>query len=233
MQCVVLAGGLGTRMLPRTAQTPKVLLRVAGRPFIDHQIELLARKGVSEILYLVSHLADQVEDHLRGRSWSVPVGMHNEGSIPRGTGGALKSAEAKSKLKEEFFLTYGDSYLPTDWQAVWDKFQDTEDDVMMTVVKNDNRWDTSNCAISAAGKLLYGKGPLAPAGAQLIDYGLIAMKRTVVAKWSANEKFDLADRLHQLSVEGHVGFFMTSDRFYEVGSPQGLQDLEKYLVQTL
>ena len=225
MQCVVLAGGLATRMRPLTERVPKVLLEVAGRPFFHHQLKLMAEQGVTEVVLALGHLGEQVEQHLAASPPPVPVRVVREHE-PLGTGGALRHCFDAGVLDERFLLTWGDSFLPIDWHPVWRAFTG---EALMTVLENEGRWDTSNVVFENGSLALYDKSRTrAPAEAfRHIDYGLMALRRSVV-EGLPRGRADLAALFHTLSVEGRLQGFAVRHRFYEIGSPQGLADLEQH-----
>lgn len=235
MQCVILAGGLGTRMRPRTETVPKALLEVCGRPFVDHQLAWLAAHGVTDVVLSVGHLGEQIEAHVRdGSRYGVAVRYVNEGPTLLGTAGALRLAVERGALDDEFLLTYGDSYLPIDFGAVADAFRRSGKPALMTVFHNEGRWDTSNVVFDAesATVLLYDKSRTRrPASDyRYIDYGLSALRRSVVERDVPREgKYDLADVFRSLSERGELGGYLVNERFYEIGSPTGLRDLEALL----
>lgn len=235
MQCVVLAGGLGTRMYPVTQTLPKAMIRVASVPFVDHQLHWLARHGVTEVVLSVGHLSEQLEAHVAaGERFGLPVRYVHEGSSLRGTGGALRLAHDRGVLAEEFLVTYGDSYLPVDFGAIGAAFRASGKSALMTVFRNGGRWDTSNVIFdSARGVLtLYDKQRRSRPAREFeyIDYGLSAFRRDTIAREiPPDTKYDLAEVFHALSVRGELAGFEVSERFYEVGSPAGLADLEAHL----
>jgi NDP-sugar pyrophosphorylase family protein len=235
MQCVILAGGLGTRMRPRTETLPKSLLEVRGKPFVDHQLAWLAAHGVSEVLLSVGHLGEQLEAHVGdGSRYGVAVAYVNEGATLRGTAGALALAAERGALAEEFLLTYGDSYLPIDFGAVANAFQRSGKPALMTVFHNEGRWDTSNVVFDAATETiaLYDKSRTRrPASDyRYIDYGLSALRREVIEREvPRGTKYDLADVFRPLSERGELAGYLVRERFYEIGSPSGLADLEALL----
>jgi len=235
VQCVILAGGLGTRMRPRTETVPKALLEVAGRPFVEHQLEWLAVHGVDEAVLSVGYLGEMIERHVGdGTRFGLRVRYVNEGRELRGTAGALRLAFDEGVLAERFLLTYGDSYLPIDFGAVGRAFVDSGAPALMTVFHNEGRWDTSNVVFDeAAGRVvLYDKRrSLRPVEEfRYIDYGLSAFERGVVEREiPARERYDLADVFRELSLRGELAGFKVSERFYEIGSPSGLSDLEALL----
>jgi NDP-sugar pyrophosphorylase family protein len=234
-QCVILAGGLGTRMRPRTESIPKALLPVRGSPFVDHQLRWLASHGVERALLCIGHLGGQLRDHVGdGARFGLEVEYVDEGERLRGTAGALRLALDLEVLDEAFLLTYGDSYLPVDFGAVARAFERSGASALMTVFRNEERWDRSNAIVAGGRVVLYDKrrsDPQAAAQMDSIDYGLSAFRRSVIMERLApGAQGDLADLLRDLSVEGQLAAYEVTTRFYEVGSPEGLADLERFLV---
>lgn len=233
LQCVVLAGGLGTRMRPLTASVPKALIPVAGRPFVDWQLELLADRGVEEVLFSVGYRGEMLRGHVGdGRRWGLSVDWISEGHDLRGTAGALRLAYDLGALRSSFFVLYGDSYLPIDMAAVEQAWRLSRMPSLMTVLRNDGQWDASNAIYDGGRVVLYDKSRPARVRDSLrwIDYGLSVMTHGVVADLiPSGERTDLADILHKLSVTGQLAGYEVFDRFYEAGSPAGLLDLEAYL----
>jgi NDP-sugar pyrophosphorylase family protein len=233
LQCVVLAGGAGTRMRPLTEEMPKALVPVLGKPFADWQLELLAKQGIERVLYSVGYRGEMIRDHVGdGSRWGLEVIYVDEGHQLRGTGGALRLALDLGELEEAFFVLYGDSYLPVDLSAIERAWEQTPLPALMTVFRNDGLWDASNAIYSGGRVVLYDKDRPADRVADMhwIDYGLSVLTRdTVDERVAAGEVTDLAGLMRELSVEGKLAGFEVSERFYEAGSPEGLRDLEQYL----
>ncbi len=102
MQCVVLAGGLGTRMRPFTEVLPKALVPVAGRPFVEHQLRRLADEGVRDVILSIGYRGDVLRSHVGGGArWGLSVRYVDEGEDLRGTGGALRLALDEGVLADE------------------------------------------------------------------------------------------------------------------------------------
>lgn len=227
MQCVILAGGLGTRMRPFTDSCPKTLLPVRGRPFAYYQLQWLAAQGVHEVVYCIGHRGDLVR-----RYWALEappvrsVRWVDEGDQLRGTGGALRLACEQGALEESFLTIYGDSFLPVRFAPIWQAFQAADSPALMTVLRNQGRWQQSNAIYQDGRVILYHKAG-SPA-MQYIDYGLCAFRRGLFENITA-EVFDLAALLHELSMHGKLAGYEVAERFYEVGSREGLEDLEQYL----
>jgi NDP-sugar pyrophosphorylase family protein len=237
MQCVVLAGGLGTRMRPLTETVPKSLLPVAGVPFVDWQLRWLAAHGVTDVVLSVGQFGEMLEEHVGdGSRHGVPVRYVREGKELRGTGGALRLAFDEGALAEDFLVTYGDSYLRVDFGAVGRAFRESGKSALMTVFLNTSEWDTSNVVFDAENGLvaLYDKRrTLRPASEyRYIDYGLTAYRRDTIARLiPSGVRYDLADVLHALSLAGDLAGLEVFERYYEIGSPAGLADLEKHLAR--
>jgi NDP-sugar pyrophosphorylase family protein len=234
VQCVILAGGLGTRMAAIAAGIPKVLIPVCGRPFAHHQIELLANHGVRELVYCVGYKAAAIREALgSGHRWGVSICYVDEGEKLRGTAGALRLALDSGALAAKFFVLYGDSYLPIDYRAVWQAFERLPDDqCLMTVFRNEQRWDASNVQFDGSRVRLYDKTPRDPESASMayIDYGLTAMPASTVADCVGQDtRADLADVYRRLSLAGSLAGYEVFERFYEIGSESGLRDLQAFL----
>src|SRR5688572_8190143 len=109
MECVILAGGLGTRMRPATEVIPKALIPVAGRPFVDWQLEWLASEGVQRAIFSVGYKGEQLRDHVGdGARFGLRVTWVDEGAHLRGTAGALRLAFDEGALPQSYLVIYGD-----------------------------------------------------------------------------------------------------------------------------
>lgn len=235
MQCVILAGGLGTRMWPRAATIPKTLLPVCGRPFADLQLEWLYRQGIRDVVYCVGYLGEQVCDHVGdGSRYGLRARYVSEGDRLRGTAGALRLAAEQGALDEEFLVLFGDSYLDIDVAAVVAAFTRADADGLMTVYRNDNAHDRSNVVYAAGRVLRYEKG-LQPPPPQMcwIDYGLSVVRRSFIeGAVAAGAVADLAPLMTRLAAAGKLAGFPAQQRFYEIGSPDGLAALERRLASS-
>jgi NDP-sugar pyrophosphorylase family protein len=231
LQVVVLAGGLGTRMRSLTGDRPKALVEVAGRPFVDHQLAWLAQEGVREVVLCVGYRGDLLREFVDdGGRWGLEVAYVDEGSDLRGTGGALRLAHEAGALAASFAVLYGDSYLPIALPPVWAAFRASGLPALMTVFRNRDRWDASNARYADGRVTLYSKRGDPATGLEWIDYGLSVLSASVVAeRISPGGSTDLADVFHDLSRAGHLAGYEVAERFYEVGSPEGLRELEAYL----
>jgi NDP-sugar pyrophosphorylase family protein len=221
-------------MLPATSSVPKALLPVAGRPFADLQLAWLAGQGVTDVAYCIGHLGEQIRAHVGdGGGFGLRVRYSDEGEARLGTAGALRRAVDGGLCDDAFLVIYGDSYLSVDVRAVWASYRASGAPALMTVLRNDGRWDRSNTRMGDGRIDLYDKRADPEAHAMRhIDYGLLALSRSVVVELVApGVPADLADVQHALSVAGRLAGFEVAERFYEIGSPAGRAELEAALLQ--
>ncbi len=225
-QAVVLAGGLATRMRPMTEHLPKVLLDVAGRPFVDWLLERLASCGYDEVVLCIGRLGGLVRDHV-GDGDGVRVVYSDEGDDQLGTAGALRLA--LPHLAPEFLVTYGDSYLPFDYASPLDALRAHDDcDGVMSVFANSNQWDASNVKTDGAWVRSYEKGTTDPSFDH-IDYGALALRRSVLAALPEGARGGLDVLQRQLAATGRLRAVIARERFFEIGSPGGLSTLVQHL----
>lgn len=223
----ILAGGLATRLRPVTETIPKALVEVAGQPFAMHQAELLHGQGVTDVVWLVGYRAEQLEAALGdGSRWNLRFRYVHDGPVLLGTGGALR--RALPHLGEAFFVMYGDSYLECDFAAVEAAFRASGRSALMTVFRNEGRFDTSNVEFADGRIVRYDKQARTPA-MRHIDWGLGVLTASALAGYPADVPLDLA-RVYQdrLAADDLAGFEVTR-RFYEIGSPEGIADTDAYL----
>ena len=235
LPCVILAGGLATRMRPLTAQIPKTLLTVGGRPFADLQLAWLRGQGVDRVVYSIGHHGSAIRSHVGdGARYGLSVDYVDEGTDLRGTGGALRLAVDAGAVQGAFFVLNGDSYLTVELAAVERAYAASGLPALMTVLLNDDRWDASNAVVADGRVVVYDKRRPDDRRAAMrwIDYGLSVVSSELVAEAvPAGVWTDLADVMRDLSAEGRVAAYEVGERFYEIGSPQGLHDLEAHLAR--
>jgi MurNAc alpha-1-phosphate uridylyltransferase len=224
----ILAGGLATRLGPLTQKVPKALLPVAGRPFIHWQLALLAQQGVTRVVLCVGHLGEQIEATVgNGSGFGLTVRYSCDGAVLLGTGGALK--HALPMLGEAFFVLYGDSYLRCSFPDVQAAYEASAAAGLMTVFRNENRWETSNVLFRDGRVVQYDKRSPRP-DMRHVDYGLSILSAQALQRGSATGAFDLADVYHELAVQGELAALAVNERFYEIGSLGGIKATERYLV---
>lgn len=223
----ILAGGLATRLRPITEKIPKSLIPVAGKPFLAHQLELLKSRGIQRAVLCVGYLGEMIRrDFGNGEKYGVKLDYSLDGDKLLGTGGAIK--RALPLLGEEFFVLYGDSYLPVDYAPIAEFFLRSGKLGCMTVYRNEGKYDTSNVVFAGGEIKVYDKKAKLPE-MRHIDYGLSLFKRSVFDAFPASQPFDLAEVMGKLVREKQLAGYEVRERFYEIGSPTGLAELEMLL----
>ena len=220
----ILAGGLATRLRPVTDKTPKALLSVAGEPFIVHQIRLLNSHGFRKIVLCVGYLGEMIQAQLGdGSKFGVQIAYSFDGPTLLGTGSAVK--QALPMLGKHFLVIYGDSYMPVDYSAIVVAFVLSGKPALMTVLENEDQWDVSNVSFKAGEILRYDKKLRTPE-MRHIDYGIAILNASVFSSFGIRPTFDLADVYSRLVSEKQMAAYEVKERFYEIGSRQGLAELD-------
>lgn len=218
-------------MRSRDPSLPKALLPVRGKPFAYWQLTWLAAEKI-DVVYSIGYRGDQVRSYVgNGDRWGISVRYAEETEGLLGTGGAVRLALDQGLLGERFFLLYGDSFVRVNLSIVDDVFCTQDHEALMTVFENCGRWAESNVVYREGSVIQYAKGASdPPPDMRYIDYGLSEVRSELIAdRIPAGERSDLADFFGHLSREGRLAGFEVTERFYEVGSPEGLHDLEIHL----
>jgi len=221
----ILAGGLGERLGERTAHTPKPLVEVAGEPFLFHQLRLLAQHGAARVVLCVGYLGAMIEKRVGRERYGIAIDYSYDSPQLDGTLGAIR--RALPLLGERFLVLYGDTYLRVDYGSAVAGWIESGAPALMTVLRNDNRWDTSNVVYADCRVLLYDKRHLTPE-MHWIDYGLGGLTSEALRAVEEDET-DLGALYHRLAQTGSLYGFSATERFYEIGTPEGLAETEAFL----
>ena len=223
----VLAGGFATRLNEISRNKPKALIEIAGKPFVNWQIELLKKNGFEDVIFCVSYKANEIQEYLgNGSKFGLNIRYSFDGSSQLGTGGAIK--KAIPLLGKEFAVLYGDSYLPTKYELVESFFKNSESLAVMAVYRNQNKFDKSNVTFKSRTKIEYYKG-VENSEASYIDYGLSYFRSSAFDLVKPSEPYDLAELCHVLSTNNELEGFEVFERFYEIGSVHGIRELSDKL----
>ena len=223
----ILAGGLATRLRPITETIPKALIEIAGEPFLGYQLRLLSGGGIRHAVLCAGYLGEQIRAYAGdGSAFRMRVEYSFDGPELLGTAGAIK--RALPLLGDGFFVVYGDSYLPCDYGAVAQAFLDSGKLALMTVFRNQGRWDSSNVEFSEGRILAYDKANRTPR-MRHIDYGLGVFRRQAFDAVPDNRPHDLAALYQSLLGQGELAAWESPQRFYEIGSQDGIRELTEFL----
>jgi NDP-sugar pyrophosphorylase family protein len=223
---VILAGGLATRLRPVTEKIPKSLVEVAGEPFAAHQFRLLRRQGIQRVVMCAGYLWEQIRDFAGdGSAFGLEIEYSVDGPTLLGTAGAIR--KALPLLPEKFFVVYGDSYLPTSHAAAQECFDRSGRRALMTVFRNEGQWDSSNVEFDGSRIVTYDKKNRT-AQMRHIDYGLGLFDRAVFEELG-DGPVDLAEVYRERLAAGDLASLEVSERFYEIGSFSGIEELSALL----
>ncbi len=225
IQVVILAGGLATRLGELTKNHPKSLIEILNKPFLAYQLELLSAKGITDVVLCIGHLGAQIRETFGdGRKYGVHISYRIEDKL-LGTAGALKNAE--SLLSNVFCAMYGDSYLFLDFPKVLSCFLSQNKLGLTTVYRNHDSYDKSNMVIDGNMVVKYSKTEKTK-DMVYIDYGTSIVRKEVLQLVPENHAYSLEDIFIRLISMKQLLAYEVNDRFYEVGSPQGLRDFEEF-----
>jgi NDP-sugar pyrophosphorylase family protein len=225
LSVAILAGGLATRLYPVTETYPKSLIEINGVPFIKHQLLLLKSKGISNVVLCLGKFSEQVISYLNNEKIpGLEVKYSLDGEKLLGTGGAVK--KAMQLLSDPFGVLYGDSYLNIDYIDIINYFNKLDKRGLMTVIKNENKWDKSNVVYMNNDILNYDKS----GGQEFkhIDYGFNILRKSAFNEFTDNN-FDLKDVLGKLIENNDLAGYEVFNRFYEIGSFEGIKETENYI----
>jgi MurNAc alpha-1-phosphate uridylyltransferase len=226
VQVAILAGGLATRLGPLTQNVPKSLLMVKNKPFLQYQLERLREHGIADVVLCTGHLGHQIQDHFGdGSRFGVNL-VYSHEEKPLGTAGALRLA--KDKLQDPFFTIYGDSYLSLDFADILKYFDSRDRLALMTVYRNADLYDRSNTVVRGQLVEKYSKREKTQ-GMVYIDYGANLFRKRVLDLVSEGQFCSLEDLFGQLVERKELLAYEIKERFYEIGSPQGLAEFREYV----
>ena len=226
---IILAGGIAARLRPLTQKVPKALVNVGGQPFIVHQLRLLYSSGIRHVVISAWYRGGMIREFMgNGDRFGMKVEYVFDGELPLGTGGAIR--RALNLLDGPFFVLYGDSYLPCEYSAIQAFFAAADQPGLMTVYRNQDRWDTSNVEMAGGRILAYDKQKRT-SRMEYIDYGLGVFRPEAFAFLPEGQPADLAEIYQKLVADHGLLAYEVKQRFYEVGSFEGLRELDQLLTR--
>jgi D-sedoheptulose 7-phosphate isomerase len=224
---VILCGGLATRLRPLTESIPKSLIEVAGKPFLEHQLMALRQQGIEHVILSVGHLGEQIREKIGdGGRFGLVIQYVPDGQRLLGTGGAVKRAAAL--LNTPFYVLYGDSYLQVSYREAAARLDSAATLGLMTVYRNEGKWDTSNVVYMNGRIVAYSKRDRSQE-MHYIDYGLGVLKKEALESIPYDQPFDLATLYEDLVKKEQLAGLEVFERFYEIGTTQGLEETREFL----
>ena len=233
MQCVILAGGLGTRLLSPEMDFPKHLAPVNGRPFADYQLQWLQLQGVKEVVYCIGYRGQKIEKYIgNGEKWGMQIVFVHDGQTSLGTGGALRNALDKGVLRDEFLLTYGDTLLDFDVNHFFTS-NHRRQHCQMAVIDSRKVNESPNVKISGGMVVGYSKRQALCAPWTHVDYGMLRLTADHVFQIPKKIVYDLESFFQYLIEIGQMEALVVTKPYLEIGTPEALRDTQKLLIERL
>jgi NDP-sugar pyrophosphorylase family protein len=230
MQAVILAGGLGTRLRPLTISVPKPMVTVHDRPFLEYKLALLAQNGITDAVVCAGYLGEQISQHFgSGRALGIQIQYSWDGEQLLGPIGALKNAE--SLLDDSFFVLYGDAYLRLDYHALMDAMLISGCLGAMAVLHNFDEYGPSDLVVEDGIVKEYDKTHSSP-GLEWVNFGVSALRRETLQLVEPHRFCDEETFYGQLIAHRQLTAFEVKDRFYEIGSPSGLEQFRQFITSS-
>ena len=220
---IILAGGKAKRLRPITKKIPKSMVLINKKPFIEYQIDQLKKYNFEKILISTGYKSRIIENYIKNKKNVYTIKVIKDKKAGIGTGAAIKNC--LRYVKKNFFVIYGDSYLNIDYTKVYKKFLDKKNNVLLTCLKNQNNFDKSNLLILKKKIIEYNKNSIR---AKHIDYGFLCFNKKVF-KNIAEKKFDLEKIIQKQITQNDISFFLTKNRFYEIGNKKSLKEFRNYI----
>ncbi len=233
MQAVILAGELGTRFRPLTQETPKPMIPVMGKPYLEYQLQYLKSYKITDILLCVGYLGEKIQSHFGdGQSMDMSIKYSFE-EKPLGTGGALKNAE--NHLDDCFHLIYGDSFLPINYSSIERQFYEVDKTILMVLY--DNKEDTSvpnNVSLDNRSMVTQYDKETGNCFLKYVDAGVMALKKEILDSMPPEKEVSLEQEIfpNYIARQECAGF-VTRERFYDIGTPERLKHFETYLMKRI
>ncbi len=223
---IILSGGLGTRVSHISGELPKSLIPINGEPFLLHQLRLLQKSGFRDIILSVKHKENEIRRFVENnRLNDLSIEVISDGQLSLGTGGAV--LKCMKNIGPEFIVMYGDSYLNINFNKFY--LFSKEFPSCMVIYKNNNKFDKSNVKKITGSKINYIKG-VNDSDYNYIDSGAIYFKSRMFEAFAINPPFDLSTMLEMLSKSGMLNGFEVFERFFEIGSANGIEEFRKHLI---
>ena len=221
----ILAGGRGRRLGPRVNDVPKPLLEVGGKPFLLHQLGLLARHGAARVVLCVGYLGERIRERMGSSRFGLRIEYSFDAPGLDGTLGAIRRAE--HLLGDRFLVLYGDTYLRLDYRAAADEWLRSGRLGLMVVLRNDGQWDESN-TVYADGRVIEHDKWTRTSRMRWIDYGLGGLHAEALDQVDVSER-DLSSLYKRLAELGVLCGYEARERFYEIGRPESLAEADAFL----
>ncbi|MEK6772699.1 MAG: sugar phosphate nucleotidyltransferase [Bdellovibrionota bacterium] len=234
---LILAGGKATRLKDLSVNTPKYLMPITDpksldkekvQTFADFHLKWAYEQGFRRIFLSVGHLAEAIKEYCKdGSKWSLNISYLDDGSSPKGTGGAI--ALSLSHNFDYLAITYGDTMLTLNAGELFDHLLTTQNrnqniKGLMTIYPLNIEGHIANASYDN-GLARYSKKEPNPDWKH-IDYGFLFLQRDLVEGLPSSRPLDLAEPLADFCSKNKILAHICKERFWEIGSLESLQEFQ-------
>jgi mannose-1-phosphate guanylyltransferase / phosphomannomutase len=214
MKAVVMAGGEGSRLRPLTIRRPKPMVPIAGKPVMEHILNLLKRHGITEVVVTVQYLASNIEDYFGNGS---QLGMHitySREDVPLGTAGSVKNAE--DQLTEPFLVISGDALTDYDLTDIIAYHNEKKSLATLLLAHVHNPLEYGVIITNEAGHItqFLEKPSWGEVFSDTINTGIYVLDPKIFTYFEANKQFDFSQELFPMMLK-------QGDPIYGYVAPKG------------
>ena len=215
MKAVILAGGLGTRLLPLTKKTPKPMLPLGEKPILEHLIDWTRKNGVKSVVLCVSHLRKTIEDYFEdGKRFGVDI-EYAISNKPLATAGQLKTAE--EFIEDTFVCVYGDSIFDFSLKSMIK--QHTKKKAFVTMSLNEYKTELPYGVIETLKNGKVSSWNEKPEIKANVNMGCYVMEAEVLSFIPKNKPYGMDDVIKKvMSRKKLVSSFITKKGFTDIGN---------------
>ena len=222
-QAVVLCGGLGTRLRPFTHNTPKPMVIIDKKPFLEFLLEKLSEEGIKKFVLLTGYLGEQIEEYFKdGSKWGWQI-QYSKGPVDWDT--AKRIWESRNKLDESFLLMYSDNFTTINLNSLINFHKNFNRPLTITL----SRKNTGNIKVNSDGKIEQYDQFRSESGLDYVDIGFMIAKRDSIFEFYDGANSSLSEIIKIMVKHNLVNGYIHHDHYYSISDPERLYITKKYL----
>lgn len=229
LECIVLAGGLGTRLRDIVAEVPKPLAPIRERPFLDILFDQFAEaKSIGRVILAVGYKGDMIIEYYKQHSYPFPIDFSVE-QEPLGTGGALTQA-LRMTTGDHVMACNGDSFLEIDFPAFFACHLKNDSDITLACPEVEDVSRYGSLAVDTLTGKIFGfteKGK--KKGRGMVNGGVYLLKKAIFRSVPSGKSFSLEHEIFPLLVQQRMFAFRCAGKFIDIGTKTSFFEAQKIL----
>ncbi len=227
VKAIILAGGFGTRLRGAVLDVPKPLAPIAGKPFLEYQINYLKNQGIYRIALAIHYLPDKFKEYFGdGSNFNIDLDYSQE-KTPLGTGGGIKQAALNEK--NDFFILNGDSYSEPNLSEMFD-FHKSKKSLATLCVARENQTSELGCLVLNERKEITKFSEKRNIGTNLINAGIYLFNPEVLNFIADNKPTSIEHEIFPRLAETNRFFgFLYDGYFIDIGNPRTYYEFERFI----